>query len=409
MYCEPAFGFAHLTKNKPMNTILLERFAMNTVLFFRRSMQISASALLLGAAVLLGPAAGLVAEPALETPPGVSESELKEAYKNANSLQRVYRAVYATVRPSVVRVVVENKVKVQPMMFGDPFLYRYFGLPEPKQGGQAERVQRAQGTGFIIDANGLIVTNAHVVGDSKTVIVKTSTGKEMKGEVRGTDKVTDIALIQVTDHSGLKPVRLGDSDSLSVGDFAIAVGNPFGLDGTFTTGVISAVGRAGVDANGGKFIQTDASINQGNSGGPLLNLDGEVIGINRMIFSPSGGSVGIGFAIPINEARDVISQIRETGSVVRPMLGIRISNLPEDRQAVSKGKGIYVHEVINGTGAAKAGVRPDDIILKVDGKDVNKPEDLVRYVRKKKIGDRVTLDILRDERTRSVSVLLTGQ
>ena len=351
---------------------------------------------------------GLRAQPGLNTPPGVSQSELKEAYKNANSLQTVFRAVYSTVRPSVVRVVVENKVKTQPMMFGDPFLYRYFGLPAPKQGGPSERVQRAQGTGFIIDRSGLIVTNAHVVGNSKTVIVKTSTGKELKGTVRGTDKVTDIALIQVKS-SGLNPLKLGNSNALSVGDFAIAVGNPFGLDGTFTTGVISAVGRAGIDASGGKFIQTDASINQGNSGGPLLNLEGEVVGINRMIFSPTGGSVGIGFAIPINEARDVIRQIKENGSVERPMLGIRISNLPEDRKTVSKGKGIYVHEVINGTGAAKAGVQPDDIILKVDSKSVSKPEDLVRYIRTKKIGDRVLLEILRKSRTRSVSILLSGQ
>ena len=363
------------------------------------------------AAMLLGAVAlqSLAAQPKLNTPPGVSQSELQEAYKNANSLQKVFRAVYSTVRPSVVRVVVENKVKVQPMMFGDPFLYRYFGLPEPpKQGGRkAERVQRAQGTGFIIDSSGLIVTNAHVVGDNKTVQVKLSNGKTLSGTVRGSDKVTDIALIQVKG-GGLPPISLGDSNAVSVGDFAIAVGNPFGLDGTFTTGVVSAVGRAGIDASGGKFIKTDASINQGNSGGPLLNLEGQVIGINRMIFSPTGGSVGIGFAIPINEARDVIRQIKETGTVERPMLGIRISNLPEDRRTVSNGKGIYVHEVINGTGAAKAGVQPDDIILKVDGKITNRPEDLVRYIRTKKIGDRVILEILRDGRTRQVSIRLSG-
>ncbi len=351
--------------------------------------------------------AGLAAQPALNPPPGVSAGELKEAYNNASSLQKVFRAVYTTVRPSVVRVMVENKVKVQPMMFGDPFLYRYFGLPEPKQGGD-ERVQRAQGTGFIIDSSGLVLTNAHVVGESKTVQVILASGKTMTGTVRGVDKVTDIALIEVKG-AGVKALQLGDSDAVEVGDFAIAVGNPFGLDGTFTTGVVSAVGRADIDASGGKFIQTDASINQGNSGGPLLNLEGQVIGINRMIFSPTGGSVGIGFAIPINEARDVIEQIKKNGSVERPMLGIRISNIPEDRKTVSKGQGVFVHEVINGTGAATAGIKPEDIILKIDGNAVNQPEELVRYIRKRKVGDRVILEILRGSQTSSVSVQLNGQ
>jgi len=341
-----------------------------------------------------------------DIPARVSPEEFNEAYKRANSLQTVFRTIYERVRPSVVRVVVENRVKVPAAVFPDPFFYRYFGIPQPDNKSNREKIQRAQGSGFIISSDGLIITNAHVVNKAKNVKVALSDGRTVAGTVLGADKLTDIALIKIKKIRNLRATKFGNSDNVHVGDFAIAVGNPFGLDGTFTTGVISAVGRAGLDNSGGKFIQTDASINQGNSGGPLLNLEGKVIGINRMIFSPSGGSVGIGFAIPINEAQAIIKQINEKGEVIRPFLGIEISMLPEDRKKASNGKGIYVRGVLDGSGAHKAGIVPDDIILTVDNKNLEKPDDLIGYIRTKKVGDRVTLKILRNNRRKLVSARL---
>jgi len=344
----------------------------------------------------------ITANPGLRAPSGMSQSELDESYKQASSLQNVFHAIYEQVRPSVVRVVIENKVQTQGAPV-DPFIYRFFGLPVPRQGQPGERVVQAQGTGFVIE-RGLIVTNAHVVGKAKEVKIKLANGKEIKGQVKGADNVTDIALIAVSE--SLPVASLGDSDQLRVGDFAIAVGNPFGLDGTFTTGVVSAVGRVGLDASGGKFIQTDAAINQGNSGGPLLNLKGQVVGINRMIVSPSGGSVGIGFSIPVNEVLGIIQQIRDKGEVVRPFLGIEISPLPEDVARSSGGKGVFVSGVEAGTGAAEAGIQPGDIVLSIEKKEVNSPQELIRTITGRNAGDRVTLEIMRQGQKRSISARL---
>ena len=223
------------------------------------------------------------------------------------------------------------------------------------------------------------------------------------------DTLTDIALIQLQSAAGTQASRLGNSDAMHVGDFAIAVGNPFGLDGTYTTGVVSAVGRSGLDQSGLKFIQTDASINQGNSGGPLINLRGEVIGINRMIFSPTGGSVGIGFAIPINEVRDIIRQLKESGSVSRPsrpFLGISMAALPAEYAQRTGGKGILVVQVVKNSAAAGAGIQEEDIILKVDQQEISEPEVMKKYVAGKRVGDRLTLEILRGSQRLNITVAL---
>jgi len=363
-------------------------------------------------AIALVPIA-LFAQPEQLSPPaGVSQQEFRRAYQSANYLQTIYRAIYENVRPSVVQVIVELNKSNQPAPFqdpfyDDPFFRKFFGIPDQQRGRSNQKNPTSLGSGFIIDTDGYIVTNNHVVADAKSVKIKLYNGEILEGKVRGTDDLTDIAIIETKKIKGIKAARLGDSNNLHVGDISVAVGNPFGLDGTFTTGIISAVGRAGLDSSGLNFIQTDASINQGNSGGPLLNMDGEVVGINRMIVSPSGGSVGIGFAIPINEVRNVITQIKTKGSIDRPLLGINVSELPPEVVKAKKTKGLFVIGVYQNTGAAEAGVTPHDIILDVDGKVMTDPSQLVSYVLSKQVGDRIILKILRKDKILKVSVKLS--
>jgi serine protease Do len=353
----------------------------------------------------------LFAQPSqLKPPEGTTPEEFRDAFKQATGLQILYRSIYENVRPSVVQVIVEGtrkqgKSDYDPF-FDDPFFRKFFGVPRSPEEKPSNEIPQSIGSGFIIDSNGTIVTNKHVIGNAKAVKVKLHDGRILEGTVRGYDDMTDIAVIYLSKASNLRAARLGNSDELRVGDLAIAVGNPFGLDGTFTTGVVSAVGRAGLDTSGLKFIQTDASVNQGNSGGPLLNMKGEVVGINRMIVSPSGGSVGIGFSIPINEVRNIIKQITTDGSVQRPMLGIGIEPIPDEIAKKDKVKGLFVIRVQTDTGAAKAGIKVNDIIIKVDGVDMNRPEELVQYVLSKKVGDRIVLEVLREGKELSVSVKL---
>lgn len=334
-----------------------------------------------------------VAQSDLRPPPGVSASEFQRIYKDGANLQTIYRAIYAEVRPSVVRVMAQvsrpTGQEIPPALLKDPFFRRLF--PQQPRG---SRKSMSFGTGFIIRASGMIVTNRHVVGDAKVVKVHLHDGTVLDGRVRGGDELTDVALVQVKSRKPLKAVRVGDSDRIQVGDIAIAVGNPFGLDGTFTTGVISGVHRAGLDESGLKFIQTDASINQGNSGGPLLNLKGEVIGINRMIYSPSGGSIGIGFAIPVTSVQPVIQQIAETGKFERPLLGVKIDAVQDARG----NRGARIVEVVGGSSAHSAGLVPGDVIIAIDKKSIQGPDDLSRQIQRKRVGDAVQLDVVRKGR-----------
>lgn len=348
---------------------------------------------------------GLYAEP-LAAPNGVSADEFKRALDSTRSQQIVNRAIYEQVRPSTVQIIVSSpgdKAAVSDPLFDDPFFRRFFGSP-PSNGNNSR--PPSMGSGFIIDESGLIITNRHVVGNAKTVQVKLADGRVVEGTVRGSDDLTDIALVQLKG-SQVKPVRLGDSDRVFVGDYVVAVGAPFGLDGTFSTGVVSSVARAGLDRSGMKFIQTDAAINPGNSGGPLISLDGEVIGINRMIISPTGASVGIGFAIPINEVKKVIHEIRMNGTVSRPILGVQIAGLtPEGHKQLGVQSGVVVLGVGEGSGADKAGIEKGDVILKVDGKAVADPESLASYIQKKKVGDRVMIEIVRNKTAKQLNVIL---
>ncbi|MCB1171544.1 MAG: trypsin-like peptidase domain-containing protein [Leptospiraceae bacterium] len=318
----------------------------------------------------------------------MEDPALKNSYQSARDLQTIFRAVYDYARPGVVQITTEVE------------------NPQQRPNSSNPMPPQSQGSGFIIDSNGWIVTNRHVIGDASEVTVKLHDGRTFTAKVRGSDPLTDIALIRVQGAGSLDSLKLGDSDRVRVGDWAIALGNPFGLDGSFTIGVISAVGRVGLDASGLNFIQTDASINQGNSGGPLLNLEGEVIGINRMILSPSGGSVGIGFAIPTNEVRYVIEEIRRNGHVDRGLLGVAVDVLPAKMRKFTNGRGVLVTGVKPGTGADLAGIKKGDIILRVDGKTVLYPGELVGLISRRKPGDKVEVEIIRNYKTLEFSVTL---
>ncbi len=338
----------------------------------------------------------------LRAPEGVDESEFRKIYREGTNLQLIYRAIYEDVRPSVVRIVAEvtpRRGQQVPEIFNDPFFRKFFPAP-PKQ----SRKMTSFGTGFIIDESGLIVTNSHVVGDATVVKIHLHDGRELDGRVKGGDELTDVALVELKGVSDLKAVKFGDSEGIKVGDIAIAVGNPFGLDGTFTTGVISGLHRANLDESGLRFIQTDASINQGNSGGPLLNLRGEVIGINRMIYSPSGGSIGIGFAIPLGEVQPVIKQLASKGQVDRPLLGVKIDAARADRGA--QVPGALVVEVIGGSSAHDAGIIAGDLIVKIDGTRIKSPVDLVRYIQSRTIGDSVEIELMRKDQAVKVEAKL---
>lgn len=325
-----------------------------------------------------------------------------------HELQNAFQEVYDLYKDSVVFISTEKTVEMPASPFyNDPFFRQFFGTP-PEQEGNAPRTRKETGlgTGFVISRDGYICTNHHVIADMDSVTVKIS-GQEYKARVIGSDPTTDIALLKVDGARNLKPVYFGDSDQVRVGNWAIAIGNPFGLDRTFTVGVISAVARTDLDQLGNSHIQTDASINPGNSGGPLLNIDGEVIGVNRMIYSRSGGNMGIGFAIPMNTAKDILEELRIHGKIRRGYLGVRIAPVDEvaaGKLGVKSASGAIVSSVLPGSPAHDAGIHTNDVIVSVDGDKVSTPEDLIRLIRQKEIGSSVELGILRGGEKRSLKV-----
>ena len=275
----------------------------------------------------------------------------------------------------------------------------------------------ALGTGFVIDTDGHIVTNEHVIDGANSVTVKFADGKEVSARVVGSDASTDTALLQVDAPSELHPIALGNSDSLVVGQDVYAIGNPYGLDRTLTTGVVSALDRDIQAPNGYSIsgaIQTDAAINSGNSGGPLLNAQGQVVGITAQIESQSGGNVGIGYAIPINLVKGVVSQLESSGSVQHAYLGVSVEALTPDLAqslGLSDTRGAYVADVRPGSPAANAGLQGGengggDVIRAAGGEPVNTPDDLTRIISTKKPGDQVALEIFRNGSTQTVTVTL---
>jgi serine protease Do len=318
------------------------------------------------------------------------------------------------VTPAVVTITSSHKVERQsempdvPFQFppGSPFedFFRHF-REQQGQGG-TEHV-RALGSGFVIDASGYVVTNNHVVDQATDIEVKLSTGKEYPAKLIGTDAKTDLALLKIDAGQSLPMVKFADSDKLRIGDWVMSVGNPFGLGGTVTTGVLSARGR---DIHSGPFddfLQIDAAINQGNSGGPTFNLAGEVVGINTAIYSPNGGSVGIGFAIPANLAKPVLAQLREHGSVERGWLGVGIQPVtPEIAAAIGldEPSGALVMKVEPDSPASKANLHKGDVIVGFNGQKVDALHDLTRLVADTRAGTKVNLEVWRDKRRETLTV-----
>jgi serine protease Do len=290
--------------------------------------------------------------------------------------------------------------------FGPNSPFHGFRMPrDPRFGGGEAR--RGAGSGFIIRKDGVVLTNNHVVEHAKEITVSLSDGRKLPAKVLGRDPKTDLAVLKIDSKEALPVVQLGDSDGLSVGDWVVAIGNPFGLDNTVTAGIVSAKGRAIGQGPYDHFIQTDASINPGNSGGPLFDEHGNVVGINTAIFSQSGGNIGIGFAIPINMAKELVPQLEENGHVTRGWLGVSIQKLtPElaESMGTDGSQGALVASVTPDSPAAKAGVQPGDVIRRWDGKAIDEPGTLSMLVAGTPIGRTVPIELSRDGKSKDVEV-----
>jgi Do/DeqQ family serine protease len=306
----------------------------------------------------------------------------------------------------VVNIAVSGSVEVQNPLMQDPFFRQFFHIPN-----QALRRQvQAAGSGVIVDAEkGYILTNNHVVavGQDQTIEVTLKDKRHFHAQLIGRDPETDVAVLKI-DADNLTAVAFGDSDRLRVGDYALAIGNPFGLGQTVTSGIISALGRTGLGIEGYEdFIQTDASINPGNSGGALVDLRGELIGINTAILGPSGGNVGIGFAVPANIARRVMADLIKNGEVKRGLIGIRAQDLTPDIASalgIDKGDGAVIAQVAQSSAAADAGVQPGDLVTGVNGEAVHNVADLRRLTDLVRVGDALTLSLVRDGKPTTVKL-----
>lgn len=321
--------------------------------------------------------------------------------------------VVQKVGPAVVRINSSRTVRSRiPDEFNDPFFRRFFGSQLPQS---RERVERGTGSGFIISADGRILTNAHVVDGADTVTVTLKDGRTLQGKVLGKDELTDVAVIKVQAEN-LPFVALGNSDQLQPGEWAIAIGNPLGLDNTVTTGIISATGRSsnliGAPDKRVEYIQTDAAINPGNSGGPLLNSRGEVIAMNTAIIQ---GAQGLGFAIPINTAQRISSQLIATGKVEHPYLGIQMVGLtpqlkqninsdPNSGLNVDEDKGVLVVKVVPNSPAAKAGIRAGDVIQKLGGQSVTDASSVQKAVENSQVGGDLRMELRRNGQNLSIAV-----
>lgn len=319
--------------------------------------------------------------------------------------------------PSVVNISTtqttegQSGIEVPVVPPGSPFEDFFKEFFERNQPRQRQRKATSLGSGFVIDAQGYVITNNHVIQDADEISVILQDESRIDAKVIGRDPKTDIAVLKVEPSDKLKPVRFGDSDLARVGDWAVAIGNPFGFGGTVTAGIISARGR---DINAGPyddFLQTDAAINRGNSGGPIFNLQGEVIGIATAIFSPSGGSIGIGFAIPSNSARPVIDQLIKHGAVRRGWLGVRIQSVTDeiaDTLGLKGATGALVASVIDNGPAKKADIRAGDIILEFDGKPVDQMRRLPRIVAETEVGKTVDVKVWRNNKPVIVKVTVAA-
>jgi serine protease Do len=357
--------------------------------------------LLLGVALLLG----------IGNQPGFAKSE------QVPMVPANFTGLAEAVAPGVVNIRTVRTIKggspVFRHFFGDQFRGRrhpfedFFGPNEDHPG--REHKERSLGSGFIIDPEGYIVTNNHVVADADQIKVKLSNNKEFDAQIVGRDPKTDLALIKIEDASDLHALPLGDSENTKVGTWVVAIGSPFGLEQTVTAGIVSAKERIIGAGPYDDFIQTDASINPGNSGGPLLNLKGQVVGINTAIVARGQG---IGFAIPINMAKRVVAQLKERGEVTRGWLGVQIRDLDESLSSYYKLKpfsGVFVEKVVPGDPADQAGIQASDIIISVDGQAVSSGRELANIVANTQVGQKTKVRLIRDGKKRTIAVKVAKQ
>jgi serine protease Do/serine protease DegQ len=315
------------------------------------------------------------------------------------------------VAPAVVNIATRGTIRErapQNPLLDDPFFKRFFDIPDM---GPRERQFQSAGSGVIFDAkNGYIVTNAHVIDNATEITVTLQDGRDLTASVVGSDVPSDVAVVKVPSES-LVQVALGDSSKLEQGDFVIAIGNPFGLQHTVTSGIVSGLGRSGLNPDGYEdFIQTDASINPGNSGGALVNLRGELVGINSAILSRSGGNIGIGFAIPVNMARSIMDQLIKYGSVKRGLLGVSIYSLTPDTAKsldIPHTQGVLVSQVSEGSAADKAGIKPGDVITSINGQTIKSNSELRNAIGLSRVGDKLDIALIRERKPLNLTAVIT--
>ncbi|MBI4400078.1 MAG: DegQ family serine endoprotease [Nitrospirae bacterium] len=385
----------------------------------RRASSVLVSALLVGAGILIGivvasdmgwlPFGHAVPEPPVREAPAPSPTTVGG--------DRNFVQIAKTVKPAVVNISTTRTGRggegPHGMPFDDPFFRRFFGeeffrrFEAPR-----ERKERSLGSGVIVEPSGLIITNNHVVSKADEIKVFLSDKREFKAKLIGTDSKTDLAVLRI-EAEALPTIPWADSDKLEVGEYVLAVGNPFGLNQTVTMGIVSAVGRASMGiAEYEDFIQTDAAINPGNSGGALVNVRGELVGINTAIFSQSGGNMGIGFAVPSNMARSILAQLVRAGKVVRGWLGVSIQELsPElaSQFGVPEPKGVLVSDVLDGSPAKRAGLERGDVIVEYDGKPIENPTQLRNAVAQTAVGRKASVKYIRDKQIRTLDVTIAEQ
>lgn len=310
--------------------------------------------------------------------------------------------------PAVVNIATKGTIRDQGRnpLLDDPFFRRFFDTPDAPR----ERQFQSAGSGVIVDAkNGYIITNAHVLENASEITVTLLDDRQVKAEVVGKDTGSDVAVLKVP-AKNLADMPLADSSKAEVGDFVIAIGNPFGLQHTVTSGIISALGRSGINPEGYEdFIQTDASINPGNSGGALVNLDGELVGVNTAIFSRSGGNIGIGFAIPSNMVKAVMTQLIQYGEVKRGILGVQLRNMTPaiaESLGLANAKGALVGQVVEDSPAEKAGIKAGDVITSINGHTVSNSSDTRNTIGLLRIGEKVEIGLLRDGQPRRVTAVI---
>ncbi len=367
-----------------------------------------------GAALALGAVTTFTPDPAsiVHADPTPAATRTERALSAAQDLSAAFEHIATTIQPSVVSIRSARRVRADQRGdspdFGGEFFERFFG----PGGGGRDYESRGLGSGVIVAADGTILTNNHVVDNADEVTVIMPDDTEYAAKVVGTDPKTDLAVLRI-EATNLKPAKLGDSDALRVGEWVVAVGNPFGLSSSISAGIVSAKGRNDVRiADYEDFIQTDAAINPGNSGGPLVNLQGEVVGINTAIMTRTGGGMGIGFAIPANMAQSIMTSLIKEGRVVRGWLGVQIQDVNADLASSFDytGKtGVLINDVVSGSPAARAGMRADDIIVRFDGKKVANVTELRSLVASTRPGTTADVEVWRDGANKALRIEVDEQ